>query len=489
MITKTYLTKLIEKQKKAIRKELKNKNFEIALQLIYNCATILYETNQYYTDEILENALKEIAKNIGRRADFSASSDTVLFYDGFGLNDRGLIQIYLKALCKSKKIIYVTYDDRKNEIPDVLNILSSNKENATYFIKRDKFLLQVAQLSKIVEETKPKDFFFYSLPYDVVATTVMQKYESVLNRLQINLTDHAFWLCAKAIDKCIEFRDYGASVSYKYRNIPKEKIVKLLFYPELHKERDFQGFPFEVKENQKVIFSGGALYKTLGDNNKYYYLVSKILEQNCDVIFWYAGSGDDSQMQMLIEKFPERVFLTSERNDLYQVLKHTRLYLSTYPITGGLMYQYAACAGRVPVTLYFDECTQGFLLNQDNLNIEFTNIEDLCAEVSKLLNDDEYFTEREKEMLNAVITEEQFTSTLNTILKNDNEHNFEINYTDIETSSFRNEYLNRVTKKDIDAILTNKLTFNASMKHLPIHLIRGGGIKILKKIKMKLKRL
>lgn len=52
------------------------------------------------------------------------NQDTVLFWDGFGLNVRGLIQIYMKALCKVMKVVYVTYEDRKDQIPDVQDILN-----------------------------------------------------------------------------------------------------------------------------------------------------------------------------------------------------------------------------------------------------------------------------------------------------------------------------------------------------------------------------
>ena len=44
-------------------------------------------------------------------------------------------------------------------------------------------------------------------------------------------------------------------------------------------------------------------------------------------------------------------------------LEKSYFYLSTYPICGGLMFQYAASAGKVPVTLKYDEdLTKGFLL-------------------------------------------------------------------------------------------------------------------------------
>ena len=108
------------------------------------------------------------------------------------------------------------------------------------------------------------------------------------------------------------------------------------FYPIIQYEKEFQGFPFEVKAGQKVIFSGGGLYKTIGGGNKYYQMVDRILEEYEDAIFWYAGIGDDSEMKKIISKYPDRAYLTAERTDLYQVIEHCHFYLSTYPMWGGV---------------------------------------------------------------------------------------------------------------------------------------------------------
>lgn len=223
----------------------------------------------------------------------------------------------------------------------------------------------------------------------MVGPVLMQAYEGVLTRYVVNLTDHAYWLGARAIDKCIEFRDYGASISSEYRGIPREKIVKLPFYPKIVPQ-EFQGFPFPVKDGQQVVFSGGALYKTFGEGNKYYEIVDYILASHSDVIFWYAGGGDDSELKKCMERYPGRVYHTPERPDLFQLLQHVSFYLSTYPLCGGLMYQYAAAAGIEPVTLRRDDCNDGFLLHQDELHVIFDTMEELKQEIDRVLTDEVY---------------------------------------------------------------------------------------------------
>ena len=274
MVKKEYVLHIVDKLKCGIKSEIKKKNYEAALELILNCANILYQTNLYYVDEDLEGYLKEIANKMEILSPIEKKTDVIFFYDGFGLNSRGLAQIYIKALCQIKKVIYITYEDCKENIPDIQNIINKNDGRILYINRsQKKYTEQILQLCSFASEFKPHDFFFYSFPNDVVGVTSLNILEGKVTRYQINLTDHAFWLGARCIDKCIEFRDYGANVSVKYRGISKNIIAKLPFYPIINKDIPFQGFPFRIVNGQKVVFSGGALYKTFGGKNKYYDII------------------------------------------------------------------------------------------------------------------------------------------------------------------------------------------------------------------------
>lgn len=474
MITKEFVEDIVSDLKKSANKAYEKNKYDEALSLVSICAAVLYQTNIYYRDNDLEGLVEKLAGNVCNRPNnYQKNENVCLFWDGFGINDRGLAQIYLKALSRTKKIVYVTYEDRKDQIPDLKLILEEDG-NKYLFIDRKKssYSKQIKQLEKIIKDFMPSSFFFYSVPDDVVATPIMYSCEGLFKRVQINLTDHAFWLGAGCIDTCVEFREYGASISIGYRQIEANKIRIIPFYPMLHEERKFLGFPFEVKEGQKVVFSGGALYKTLGANNLYYKVVDRLLQENKNVIFWYAGSGDDSEMKNIIKKYPGRAYLTAERSDLFQVLKHSTFYLSTYPLCGGLMYQYAAKAGKVPVTLVSDEITDGFLLNQKKLHIEFCNVDEMFVEIEKLLNDSSYVKKRENEMINAVISEESFNIKVANIFSDDK---INISFHYIDTSSFQQWYLDTLTKQDVERTLIRKNAVGVGIKYYPGRFLRGGG--------------
>lgn len=482
MIKNNEIEKIIYRLKKAASHELEKGCLNSALELVSCCAKIIYETNIKYTDFELENILDIVSKKsqISLLKKKNINNNIIIFFDGFGLDNRGLAQIYLKALCSYKRVVYVTYDKNKKRIPNILKIL--DRANASsYFINEDKkFLDIIQQLNEIILCEKPGSFFLYSTPHDVVATVILNAYKDILRRYQINLTDHAFWLGSRCIDTCIEFRDYGARITSQYRNIEKDRIVKLPFYPLINEEETFQGYPFEVKANTKVIFSGGALYKTIDSQNTYYQMVDHLLCQNEDYIFWYAGQGNDYELKRLGYKHPNRVFHTYERSDLFQVMKSCTYYLNTYPISGGLMMQYAARAGKVPLTLGGDEDVEGYLLKQDELKIVFQEKEDLFAEAERLITDEKYYELRAIEMEKAVIKEADFENRLKNILNGVMEFNIE--YKPIDTTYFRTLYLERVRKKDLELLVASKKTLRTGIKYMPMYFIKGSARKVWNKI-------
>lgn len=478
MIETVQIQAIVTKVKKAIKDELKVGKTEIALSLISCCATILYKTNFCYADTELENFIKEIADALdlseeSKNINTTFNDDTVMFWDGFGLDHRGLAQIYLKALGNVKHVVYITFDDRADKLQETNKILHSiNAE--IYYLHRDKKskLNQIKHFAQIIEKVRPGHFFFYSGPSDVVAPVLMHKYGNLFTRYQINLTDHAFWLGSSCIDKCIEFRNYGAKISKFFRGIDESKIVVIPFYPIIY-DTEFLGFPFHVQPNQVVVFSGGSLYKTLGDDNKYYKIVGRILSSHPEVIFWYAGYGDATELNKILKQYPGRAFHTEERADLPEVLKHSRLYLSTYPVCGGLMYQYAAMAGRVPVTLKNDIHSDGFLIQQEKLCVEFNSIEDLCEEIDRLITDETYWLEREQEMKQAVIKPQLFESEVAKLFSPVAISSFPVSYEKINTDNFKEIYLENTNKFIIKASLIKRNTIVTGVKSYPLDIFEG----------------
>lgn len=472
---KERVEQIVQKIKQNIEREILKKNWDHVLELVSLCASVLYETNICYTDIMMESCLQQAAAwmkedSLTFRVD-NADDNTIVFYDGFGLNDRGLAKNYLLALGENKKVIYVTFESRKSHIPDILRIVR-DYGGEVWFLGKGTKTAQIRQLHDCVCKVQAKHFLFYGHPYDTVATTLLYGFEGVLTRYQINLTDHAFWLGTGCIDQCIEFRDYGANISNEYRKIPREKISVLPYYPFIDYEQPFLGYPFSLKEGQKVVFSGGSLYKTMGEGNQYYRIVDEILSRHEETVFWYAGRGDDREIRKCMDRYRGRVFLTEERPDLYQVLRHCRFFLNTYPVSGALMYQYAACAGRVPVTLRFDEDNDGMLICQKNLRVDFETPEELLNEVCLLINDESYYQERCRQMQGTVISEKAFSETLNGILEN-RESPYTVDYMHLDTAKFRERGWSVKTEKSLNRQFVRKSGVMLLLRYHPVRFLSG----------------
>ena len=145
--------KIVHDIKKCIQKALLKEQYATALDLVSQCANILYNTNIYYTDSDLEQVLKQTAKKLlpcESCANIAATTDaeTLLFYDGFGLDNRGLAKIYLRALVGEKKIHYVTYKSRAQQIPGILNIVQASGGSVSFLEKGNK-IDQIRQLDEV----------------------------------------------------------------------------------------------------------------------------------------------------------------------------------------------------------------------------------------------------------------------------------------------------------------------------------------------------
>ena len=485
-----YLDRIIDNLRKNIDKDIKRGNYGEALNLIATLAEVFYESNIKYTDEKLESQIEYISSKILieqggseatraeglRNAEIieagSFDESVVLFWDAFGFDERGLVQIYLKAIFKFAKVVYVTYSAWENKIPKLKSFLKDNGAKVCFLDgnKKDS-VSQIYALNDIIRKYKPGHMVLYGFPYDTTATPLFYAYEGKIRRYLVNLTDHSFWLGAGCIDKCLEFREYGACISNKYRGIDRDKIFHLPMYPSVDYEQEFEGFPFEKQPDTKVIFSGGSLYKTFGGGNKYYEMVEYILSHYEKVIFWYAGSGDDSELKKLIEKFPGRLAYTKERRDLFQVLNSVDVYLSTYPVCGGLMFQYSALAGRVPLTLYSNDVSDGFLLKQEELGIFFDTPDELYKELDKLLKDEEYKTSRGEALKKSVASCEAFEKEVRHAFTGLGETKFPIRYKDVNTDDFRAGMLEEYNNTKYNKSLLYRNSKKTIMKVEPFRML------------------
>lgn len=411
---RTRILKNYGKMKQLAGYYISRNDWEHALQTIFVASGYMYTLNQMQYDEELENMVILIANSILDEVsilNYSYSDETVIYYDSFGSVDRGLTKIYLKALQDlGYKVKYIS--PIQNE--KILEITESLGVCEILCIEGNTYQERMISLKEIVMKSEAKYAFLYMTPDDLVATAVFSLFKGGLLRLLINLTDHSFWVGRVACDIIINFREFGAKVCRDYRGVPDEQIAYIPFYPCVV-ENKYQGLEFSNNSN-KLIFSGGALYKTESRDNQYYRLVEDILNNYPDTNFLYLGTGDTRKIKGLVKKFPGRACFSNERSDFYEIMKQCTMYLSTYPYNGGLMTQYALLAQKVPVTLVAPGMERELSVQDEQSFWNFDSYDQCMKEIDRLLRNPDYRKEKEGQLKQFLIGHKEFSEELKHLL-------------------------------------------------------------------------
>lgn len=408
------------KFEKIAKFSIKLKRYELALSAINAWAMLLDKYSQKFSEKRLEDIINELAilLKTDRNNSRGTSEKVILFYDGYGYDQRGLALIYLKALGElGYKVIYVTKDEVKELQPITKSVCSEYDVEWKYI----KFLSHREYINNIIELFElytPSTIFIHTTLHDTDASVAFTMLRGKANRFWINLTDHAFWVGKNSFDYCIEFRSLGASFSVNERKIEREKLKLLPFYPNIDEKIEFRGFPFE-KEGMDVIISGGAIDKTLGDTSyPYYRIIDTILQYRSNLVFYYIGNGDTTKLEELQKKYPNRVFFSSERRDFFQCIQNSTLYFNTYPVNGTLMTQYAMRAGKIPVTLYSEEDSfEGLILNGREKDFTFYSEKEIIRMTNELLKNSKLREENETRIKQGIISQAEFNKQLDKLIK------------------------------------------------------------------------
>lgn len=402
------------RMKRAAWKLYRQGKWELSLRTIFFAAGFMYTMNQILCDRELENLIGKIAdQHLPSAANPTLTDNIVVYYDGFGLIGRGLTYIYLKALVHlGYQVKYITFESNRRIHDSASEMVG---EENVFYISGTTLLEQMAELQRFLTHSRAGAAFLYMNPDDVVAVGSFAHCPVGMKRYLINLTDHAFWLGIGIADEIINFREFGHKVCAEKRGVCPTRLQYLPYYPgELKAE--WSGLPFHGKQD-KLIFSGGTLYKTESRDNGYYRLVEAILDTYAHVNFMYLGNGDTRRIRRLRNKYPERVAYAAERKDFFEIMKRCTLYLSTYPYNGGLMTQYALLAGKVPVTLNHPGIEAELSIRHEESFWNYSTQEECLREIGKLLEDKDYRHRKEQDLGKFLIDETQFEQELQCILR------------------------------------------------------------------------
>ena len=449
-------------------------DFNGAINLFEILAKCAYNLNLFYSDDIIENELLFIGQKLVKRNKTFSNTNTqerkIIFFDSFGWDNRGLTQQYIRSFIKNNyNFLYILDQFKLKDSRDILQELNTYPNCQIFILENDIPTEKIKKLTKISEEYETTEVFLHLSPWALSAIIVWNLCKDV-TRFQINLTDHAFWLGKNAFDYCIEFRNYGFNISAKYRQIPRNKLIKLQYYPIIKEINSFKGFPVDTN-GKTIIVSGGTFYKVFGDQDKYFKLIKKIQRQNKNVIVLFPGGGDEItfKRKLIKYKLEKTIILIGNRDDISEVIRRADIYLSTYPIMGGLMGQFAIRSG-IPIIGYsnpeiISNEIESLTINNKNIQLTFFDEKSFLKEINQMISSQEYRKKKASLLSNLVISENQFNVGIKKILNNDFNQNFED--LTININAFSKLYLeveNKYSHSTLKLLFASRYLFESNIK-------------------------
>lgn len=413
ILTKDYIYQLYRSFNCKAKKALDRGRYDVCLKYVEAACDVAYKFYIGFTNNQIEATLKQLARRIQKHETLDFGPRCV-FYDTFSQDAQGLTMQYVDAIIAAGwEMLYITEFglDNPRSVRLKQTLQDYPKAKVMTVSRKLKGMSKVQFVYDTIMDYAPDKLFMHIHPSAVKVVTALYALPKEITKYQINLTDHTYWVGAGCVDYSFEFRDYGASLSVGKRGIQKDRILFLPYYP-MMKETEFAGFPNEVEGKVKIC-SGASFYKIIDENDTFFKLNKAILDVNPNAVTLFAGGGDMVMLNSLIEKYglKGRFIPIGQRNDIFECYKHSDIYLSSYPLGGGLMSQFAAHAG-LPILALANSKTSGkieeMVCQKHWEDMTFDSMDALVAEASRLVNDTSYRQQRGQAMRNCVIDVEEF---------------------------------------------------------------------------------
>lgn len=450
-LTKSDILRVYQKIKQLAVKSYGKEDYNNSIKYISIAARVAVYFNWIYSDEELECLTNKLSKSIltdhwGKN--IPGTKGRYVFYDFRAVDNVCLTQQYLRALIATDaEILYIPEVWNPAKAQSIISELSAYPKIT--IIKPTpglNYTEKIKQLFKEICDFAPEKIFLQLAPWSAFAVTLFNAFPGI-TKYYIDLNDHSFNLGTSCTDYTIEFRHRGCTVAMEKRQIPENKILYLPYYP-IISQREFAGFPKSVTKDKVILLSGGSFYKIYGDNDTYFKIVKRLVQENSNLLIIYVGIGYDTKFKQFIKdnKLNDRIIILNFRKDINEVFQHCDIYLATYPFGGGLMCQYAAVNGK-PVLAYNrpekkSDFIESVICDQTDIKITYTNLDELAAEAKKLIHDENYRYQKGLLLKNAILTPEQFNKRFQSLLiAGHNE--FPYSKIDIDYDAFFDKYLER----------------------------------------------
>lgn len=408
-----------------------------------------YYFNVTFEDDLLENITQKLSRwSLPSNMKYIPNADHYVFYDSFAWDNHGLTQQYIRAIIAlNKQLLFITDVQKNNEgsVKIFDELLKYPMAQIVHVPKELNGILRAKYIYDNIIKFHASKVFMHLMPDAIEVLIAMHALPHAIERYQINLTDHTFWLGATALDYSLEFRPRGIRISEVGRKIDKSKLLICPYYPIIEK-MPFKGFPFKRKETDVILFSGGSSYKFVDDKASFFKIMKRILKENPNAIWVHAGDNMEiirhQIFEVMGEQYLKRIYLLGQRNDIASVFENIDIFVNSYPTTGGLMLLYAAHYSKPILAKQGRNNSEDEIISQlKPIQLSFSG-DELFAEASELIKDAKYRNLRGKQIRECVIDADGFNSLFRVLIeKNENVLPFkEIEHVELPSMESRCSY-------------------------------------------------
>ncbi len=443
---RTIYKKIVRRaQKLCIRGEL-----ESSILCIRCASHFQYEFNDVFCDSSLNQVVKDISdRRFSKKALLECTPRHYVFCDYAGLDNKGLTQQYLDAIFNIEDIslLYI-HETRLSETSKNIKQMLIDNHARIVELGNKSFIEKASDIYSIICDYQPEKIFCHLNPATSVSFLIALYAFPNIEKYNINLTDHAFWLGGPDLfNYNFEFREKGVLLSLKERGFNRRQLLLLPYYP-WHENIPFEGFPDGVDRCVKV-FSGGALYKIEGAKNEFLDIVKRILLLNKKIVFLFAGNGNTRNIDSFIKEngFENRFIYLGHRKDINEVLKHIDIFLGTYPIGGGLMTQYAALNAK-PIVTYKGYSIEKLLAPSKEMSFVYESKESLLEEVRKLVIDSGYRKLKGDYYKTLITSQKEFRTRFRLLITEHTPVDSSIDEKDTSVEDMYSSFINRINDKN-----------------------------------------
>lgn len=404
---------IFEKLKNKANCFLKKGNLERSCYYVETAASWAYRQSLKFFDKDLEVTFREVSQIIGLLPRYNYEQGRLVFVCSRMGDNCELVQQYTRAIIASKRPTLMIVIDQQMALgyQGILKEIESSDNVKLQLVKPSGSYLDTAlEIAHLIYDFRPEYILQHFVPWEVkclLGVTLIQG----AKKINIDINDHTFWLGASFLDYCIEFRPYGDNVAIKRRGLKTTQLRRLRFYPVCDESVEFQGFPFE-KDSKIVIFSGGSYYKLRGNDGMFFKIADRLLDENPRAVLLLACGSKNILKDVEKLNNASRVYVSSFRKDIFSLFKHIDIYLSSFPIGGGLMVQLAGVAKK-PILSFITpnkgiRDVNGMFSDKKDFNVERASLDDMCSYAQELCNNVDFRLKEGERLSETVQSRESF---------------------------------------------------------------------------------